>query len=328
MTSIIVEFENATLKGMEELRGFLQCLEREISRVGASASGGNIEILCVHPGREVVESSPAIQAALENIERDFVGLADVEVIEARGARYYELKNAAARRARGEIIVFVDSDILVTEAWLKTLLAPFADREVVVSCGLTSFLAEDFISRTFALTWFFPLANDDPQRLNNRAPHANNIAFRRAWFVENPYPLNDGFKVSCTLHTREITRQGVKVVRTGAVGYHRFWEDGVPFLLWRAAVMGRDADRKFLARKGHDRFPRSIHALSNWGRRMVSVPVRIVKHRRKVGMPAYEVPFAILVSWAFDSIASISQFITAIGLQKPCVEYLPSRFQVH
>ena len=87
MTSIIVEFENATLKGMEELRGFLQSLQREISRVSASASAGNIEILCVHPSREVVASSPAIQATLENIERDFGGLADVEVMEARGARY-------------------------------------------------------------------------------------------------------------------------------------------------------------------------------------------------------------------------------------------------
>jgi hypothetical protein len=92
----------------------------------------------------------------------------------------------------------------------------------VSAGLTGFFPENFLSRTFALVWAFPLPSDRPEKLEKRGLNANNVAFRREWFLQNPYPYSDGFKVSCAVHARQLQKDGVKVARSHAIGYHRFW----------------------------------------------------------------------------------------------------------
>lgn len=323
--TFIVEFENATLKGVEELAEFLQSLRAEIE---ANRNYRPFEIICASPGSGVVGALRNVQETVRKLREDFIAIADVRVIEIPGARYYELKNEAAKEARGDIIVFVDSDVMVQPGWLKNLLAPMADPEVMVTTGLTSFLANDFLSRTFALSWFFPLPNDDPARRVKRGLFANNIAYRRHFFLANPYPEDDGFKVACTLHARALKNSGAKIVMTDALAYHHFWEDGIGFLFWRAAVAGRDADRKIVAAGTTARGGRMVRALRSALAKLEAVPRRIIRDRQKVGMPWYEVPPAIVLSLGFYFLVFLSQLSAAAGLSRPRVERLPARFHVH
>jgi hypothetical protein len=320
--SIIVEMENATLKGLEELTEFIAVLKNEVTLAHNTA---RFEILCAYPGRDTISALPSVQATLSNMQVELGELADFQLVELPGLRYYELKNEAAKKASGDIIVFLDSDIVVQPGWLQVLLEPFKDRDVQVSAGVTGFLPEDFMSRTFALIWFFPLPNDRPEKLAKRALHANNVAFRRNWFLKNPYPSNDGFKVSCVVHERMLRSDGVKIARPHAVGYHRFWAEGFDFILWRAFVAGRDADRQLTAKRVTGCGQRARSALSSWWERMHSKPRRIIRFRKHVNMPWYQVPLAIGVSWAFYTTAMVAQLGSALGLSKPRVEYLPERF---
>jgi hypothetical protein len=320
--SIIVEMENATLKGLGELTEFIAVLKDEVARAHNTA---RFEILCAYPGSDTISAFPNVQATLSNMQAELKELADIQLVELPGLRYYELKNEAAKRASGDIIVFLDSDIVVDAGWLQVLLEPLNDHNVQVSAGVTGFLPEDFMSRTFALIWFFPLANDSSERLANRGLHANNVAFRRNWFLENPYPYNDGFKVSCAVHERKLRGDGVKVARPHAVGYHRFWADGFDFILWRALVAGRDANRQLTAQRITSRRKRVRKALSIWWERMHSKPRRIIQFRKHVNMSWYEVLPAIGVSCAFYTTVMVAQLGSALGFLKPRVEYLPERF---
>lgn len=323
--SIIVEFENATLHGLEEMAELGAELKRQVS---ATDNIGRLELLCAYPGSDAGSELSDVRATAAKISQEMGGLMDIRLIELPNRRYYELKNEAARQATNDIIVFLDSDIIVQPGWLGQLLEPFDDPETQISVGLTSFLPEDFLSRTFALVWFFPLQNDAADALQKRALIANNIAFRRGWFLANPYPDNDGFKVSCSIHARNAARQGVKVARPAAVGFHRFWADGVDFLLWRALVSGRDADRKLIADRPRGRGRRVRAALSHWRSRMIEKPLRIIRDRGKVDLPWYQVPPAIGVTWAFYTLTMLGQLGSALGISRSRVEHLPERFQVH
>src|SRR5687767_6433883 len=134
--SIIVEFENATLKGLEELSDFISVLKREIV---AAHNTARFELLCAYPGGEAISKLPNVQATLAKVQTELGNLIDVRLVELPGRRYYELKNEAARQATGDIIVFLDSDIVIEPGWLAQLLAPLNDPDVQVSAGLTSFL---------------------------------------------------------------------------------------------------------------------------------------------------------------------------------------------
>jgi hypothetical protein len=92
--SIIVEFENATLKGLEELAEFVTVLKSEVTRVHNTA---RFELLCAYPGGKAVADLPNVQATLSNIQSQLKELAEVRLVELPGLRYYELKNEAAKR---------------------------------------------------------------------------------------------------------------------------------------------------------------------------------------------------------------------------------------
>lgn len=323
--SIIVEFENATLHGLEELVELGAELKRQVL---STDNIGQMELLCAYPDNDGGAELANARATIANISQQLAGLMEVRLLELPGRRYYELKNEAARQAKNDIIIFLDSDIIVQPGWLGQLLEPFSDPDIQVSVGLTSFLTENFLSRTFALVWFFPLLNDRPDTLQKRALIANNVAFRRNWFVQNPYPHNEGFKVSCTIHAKNAARQGVKIARPPAVGLHRFWTDGFDFLFWRALVTGRDADRKLTADRPVGRGRRVRAALSHWRSRMISKPGRIIRDRAKVDLPWYQVPPAIGVAWAFYTLTMFGQLGLALGISKSRAESLPERFHIH
>jgi hypothetical protein len=323
--SIVVEFENATLHGLEELMELGAELKRQVL---STSDIGKLELLCAYPGGDISPELSSLRATVAAIRNEMAGLMDVRLLELPNRRYYELKNDAARQATNDILVFLDSDIIVQPGWLRELLEPFDDPDTQISLGLTSFLPENFLSRTFALVWFFPIQKDDPETLQKRALVANNIAFRRDWFLQNPYPENDGFKVSCTIHAKKVEKQGIKVARPPAIGLHRFWADGLDFLLWRALVAGRDADRKLTAGRPVGRRRRIRAALSHWRNRMISKPRRIICDRAKVDLPLYHVPAAIGVAWAFYTLTMLSQLGFALGIPKNRVEHLPERFHIH
>jgi hypothetical protein len=141
--------------------------------------------------------------------------------------------------------------------------PFEQPETVCVNGYTYLLHDDFFSRTFALLWFFPLAEGDRRFAAKRALNANNNAFRRTWIASHPFPRHNGFKVSCTLTMHELWREGHKIVNADARVYH-YSPRGWRFFFWRALVTGRDADRKFVELHAPGRVQRIVKSFTRWG----------------------------------------------------------------
>jgi hypothetical protein len=191
---------------------------------------------------------------------------------------------------------------------------------MVTSGHTSLLFDSFPSRVYALYWIFPLSRHDADAAAKRSLNANNCAFRRSWISANPFPDNPGFKVSCTLLSDIMRKQGVAMKRVDAHARHespRGWR----FFVWRALVAGRDADRKFKALKSEHRLRR---VANSFGRLFTAQwrAVRRLRLARHVGISPWQAPLALLMVTAFNGLAFAGQAILASGLQRDRVERVP------
>src|SRR5437763_6200178 len=130
--SIIVEREQARWQAQTRSRAMLRILAEQVREATGDLLQSPVELLvCVD------------QAALEGC-REFVLATlgrDAELFRicflgAPGLEYYELKNLGVREAGGDLLIFVDSDVLPEAGWLAHLLAPLSDPSISVVGGNT------------------------------------------------------------------------------------------------------------------------------------------------------------------------------------------------
>src|SRR5262245_24286930 len=102
--SLIVEWDNARYREIERAR---RALRHVVDQIGDLAEA--VEVLVVYDELEV--NDVILQTIVEEIRLTAPADVDILTITAPGSRYYQLKNQGARRARGALLVFVDSDVL-------------------------------------------------------------------------------------------------------------------------------------------------------------------------------------------------------------------------
>jgi cellulose synthase/poly-beta-1,6-N-acetylglucosamine synthase-like glycosyltransferase len=154
--SIVVEWDNLRLAGTPRTRAMLERLGQELRAAG----GPTFEVLLVHDGR------PGDVAEAERILSP-TG-ADVRIVSAPRSDYYELKNAGARAARGELVVFLDCDIVPEPGWIAEMLAPFANPAVEVVAGSPYLQPTGLWGKSLALVSVFPLRDAEGRRSRNGA----------------------------------------------------------------------------------------------------------------------------------------------------------------
>jgi len=317
--SIIVETENAEIAGSDALLAAMQPLSGQVAAFArALPHSPRPEILFVLSGD--ADDAAALRESVLQAVPGLAVNADLEFLYLPGGRYYELKNHGVAAANGDVVALLDSDAVPEETWLPTLIAPFADPAVTAVNGYTSLLYDDFPSRVFALYWIFPLRSHDDRTAAKRPLNANNCAFRKSWLAANPFPDNAGFKVSCSLLSDTMRKQGVVMKRVDAhVGHQppRGWR----FFVWRALVAGRDADRRFRILKSERRHRRTANAI---GRAFTAQwrALRRVRLARHVGIAPWQVPAALAIVAAFNGLAFLGQFGSATGLRGDRVERVP------
>jgi hypothetical protein len=189
-------------------------------------------------------------------------------------------------------------------------------------GYTYLGHHDFLSRTLALTWMFPLREDDAREVRRRPLHANNWAVRRSWFTRNRFLDHPGFKVSCSLLTAEMRSQGIEMMKVLAYGRHKPLE-GFKFILWRGAVAGRDDDARFATLRTTGHGQRLLRATTRWMKNILRSARRVITRRRAVGMPAYEVVPAIAVAWLYYTVFFGAQVGSALSGPRREPERIPT-----
>jgi len=249
--TVIVEWENAHHTDARRTAQMLHALAEQM-RQAMLCSTRAFELLVAFDPSDTPPAS--VQAAVAQAFGGPAGQTGVEtgiqqrLLPAHGSSYYTLKNLAAAQARGDLLVFVDCDVVPQPGWLLQLLMPFERPEVGVSQGVTIVQPHSLLSAGLALAWLFPLQRAQGGLSEDHRVVANNIAFRRHVFLTCPYPALPTWRGQCTAQRQQMLAQGVTVVWSEAAhALHPF-----PKGLWGTV------ERAFL--NGHDHATR--HALAS------------------------------------------------------------------
>lgn len=235
----------------------------------------------------------------------------LEFVATPGLSYYKLKNYGVQQTKTDLVVMVDSDAAPEPGWLQAILKPFDDPEVQAVGGFTMLGYNSFLSRVMALAWIFNIRSEREKTLKRTKIHANNCAFRTAFFRENPWPDLPAFKKQCGFWIRDVEKRGIKWVRTAdAMTIHAPWP-GVPFLFWRAWTAGLDRDYQGAQTISQSHLRRLGFAFQFWGHKCKRATRRIFKLGGEVGLPLWQRPLGVLVAWGYFTILLVAQIYAAL-----------------
>jgi glycosyl transferase family 2 len=297
--SIVVEWDNVHFTHEPHAREVLARLQRELDGIGEGVRKP-VELILAYDGEEA-EGAPLRRLAGEALAES--GVRPV-YLAAPGKRYYELKNAAAARAGGDLLVFVDSDVVPEPGWLGRLLDPFADRGIDVVGGNSYVDPSGLWGKTFALAWFFPLRSEEDTLRPATSFFANNVAFRRTTFARFPFPEAAGSsRGSCGLLAQALRSRGIAIQRaTGAQVSHP-----PPQLVRAAAVraVAQGRDRVLLRKLAREPGAIVPPQLATQTLR------RFVADRRRVGLSLAELPLALSLATLYYGVAVAGALATLI-----------------
>ncbi len=293
----------------------LRRLAEEVRQEAARGLVSPVElIVCV----EDVALEECREVVREALGRD-AGLFELRLLPARG-EYYELKNLATAAAGGELIVFLDSDVIPEEGWLGHMLAPFADPEIAVVVGNTSVELTSTYSRAFALTWMFPLRSSSDEVGPVTSFYANNLAFRRQVAARNAFPsIPETSRGACQVLARDMRRRGVRMVSAGGARAAHPAPAGLDEFFLRALSRGRDRLVLFVepGRAGTWR--------GTWARfrRDMTTSVRAISQRRaELGLSRTALPAVLAVNAAFTACIALGELLTIVDR-----DFMTSHFRV-
>jgi cellulose synthase/poly-beta-1,6-N-acetylglucosamine synthase-like glycosyltransferase len=191
------------------------------------------EIIVVHDG----PVDAAVEAAADRHGVAFLSQPQ------RGAA--AARNLGAQHARGEILLFTDADCIPKPDWIEAMTAPFADQEVIGTCGVVHTRQTSLIPRFIQLEYDY--------RYRNIARHSRidfintgTAGYRKQVFMESGGFQEALLGAEDTEFSFRLASQGYKMVfAPGAVVYHRHPESVLEYArrkyhysYWRTRVYRR------------------------------------------------------------------------------------------
>lgn len=319
LVSFIVEWENALLCEESRSATLLRALRRQSVAMALSPEAGfsttsgsfSFELLVVY------DEAQFDGAKLAGLLHHCAGAPD-HVLQWRllptpDSGYYKNKNFGARAAAGEILLFVDSDVIPEEGWLKQVLRSLANPAVAIVAGNSYIEPAGLVGKAFALTWFFPLrSNDGPlQRVDSF--FANNLAMRRDCHHQHPFPdLAGTSRGSCLILAEQLSAAGVPVYLNPRARLTHPAPNGFRHISKRALAQGRD------------RLYRERHFGTRWSASWLASSLRLARHYvgcagkiftgfHRVGLNPLLIPAAIAVAWYYFLLYWIGEVLAHAGL---------------
>ncbi len=173
-----------------------QRLRTTLASLAAQAGADNTEFLLVE-SRELQHVVPA------DIKNSFAGL---RLLFVPATSAYELKNAGACEARGDIVVLLDADCVPVPGWLAAIVSFFHDHpDAAVVSGPTSYPGRNFLDRVAGLI-------GRGYMYQHGSPHTlfvadNNVAFRRNVLLEHLLTMDECAYGGNTLQAAELIGHG-------------------------------------------------------------------------------------------------------------------------
>ncbi|HEY7025693.1 MAG TPA: glycosyltransferase [Candidatus Limnocylindrales bacterium] len=228
----------------------------------------------------------------------------VELVATQGLGYFPLKNEGGRRAKGEILLFMDSDCLPEAEWLRQLLEVFRRPEADVATGNSYIDRDTFYAKIFAAGWYFPARLPDGPIVQMRMPMANNLAMRRHIFERYPFPhvpsqyMDQGVTwcdILAKNHVPIYLNPNARVAHPP------------PVFLRSAIVNGHDTALR--TREPGETRLQSLKAV--YWRFQLNLRIMLSRIRlryREVGLPRVALPLAIAVAGVYWSLWSLADLV--------------------
>jgi hypothetical protein len=310
--SIIVEWENALLCDSQRPAAMLRELRRQATEITCRQNSGPFELLIVHD----VEQFSA-EGLTELLNQCVGGPDDVirwRLIPTSESRYYSNKDLGVKHAAGEIVLFLDSDVIPEPGWLERILSVFRDPSIQIVAGSAFIDPADFLGKVFALTWFFPLRKEDGPVEQVDTFFANNFAMRKSLYDRHPFPELPGYaRGSCLLLAAELAKANVAIYQTPGARVAHPAPSGAKHLIKRAVAQGRDDVLREHA--CGTRWPRSwLHSFIRLPWRCATSTWGVCTKFYRVGLNPLMIPAALLLSWSYYLLCWSGEEMTHLGLR--------------
>lgn len=245
----------------------------------------------------------------------------ISIIKAPGRHYYDIKNYGANLARGYYLLFVDSDVIPDENWFQNYIDVLEKNPSINVLGGNAYIDPiDVYHKTFALTWFFDLRQDDNSIYQIQEFKANNFIVKRSTLLEYPFPINTHlYRGQCAMLCSVLANNHIRVYRTNGSQVSHPAPNGLKHFFERALCQGHDSVQARIFRK-RSRF--SVKTYLRPLRRMLSSAKQLVLHHKKVQLSVFSLPYAI-------SIAGLYQLTVIMGITIASINprFIRRNFQV-
>jgi len=296
--SILIEWENVLLSGNSRANIMLSRVIEQANKIEE----------CI----ELIISANTHQPSLLHRPRNLQPQINWKLLINPECHYYELKNKAASVAKGEIIIFVDSDVIPDSQWLTNILQGFEDPSVMVSCGKAWIDHDSLYSKAFALFWFFPLKDkigliEKPKLQKVNHFFANNVAFNKDLFLKYGFISDEkASRGGCLFLAEKLMEDNIDIIMCEeALVAHPPPQPGAHFVM-RALAQGRD---KILRSRN---FKKNIgFSLYRLVQNSCKASVKIVLRHRHVELPLIQAPAAIVLALTYYALYFIGEVLTLV-----------------
>ena len=233
----------------------------------------------------------------------------VRFVSSPASNYFAAKNAGTAAANGDFIALLDGDCEPAPDWLNALLERFESGVAAVG-GCTRYTGGSWAARTFSIPDFAYVLTDD----NGAASgfNINNVAFRREVLLAHPFDTRISRNGGCYFLFHQLRADGARVLyEPGAVVAHGIDIRGLGFVRKHfdrgydgVAVYRLDTNAVL---RGTRLFRRlgAVALVGIIGRRIGVDWLRLLRHRRQMGIPIVALPY-------FGAIAVATRLIELTG----------------
>jgi len=195
------------------------------------------EIIIVYNNEDIngSEIEPLIKKKLNPCS----SIIDLKIISSSGLHYYQQKNFGAKHCHGDVIIFLDCDVIPDEGWLIGLLECFLQPEIKVVGGQSYISSDTFLEKAFSVFWIMPPPTEKGPIYEDTKFLCNNMAFRNDTFFKNQFPSLPQYRGSCGLLGETLQRKNVKIYRQPASRVAHSIPKGMKNIAIRAICQGHD-----------------------------------------------------------------------------------------
>ena len=234
--AVIVEWENALLSDVERARRMLRRLsDQAIDYARDRTTTFELVVVCDTSAIDVSVPESVVTAEVDT--RQWPGV--IRMLAAPHLHYYDQKNFGATQTEAAVVVFLDSDVIPDDGWLRYLLDAIDDPRQMVVGGETYLSRDTFFDRVFAGFWIFEPRRNGVGLHDAAGFFANNVAFKRRFFVSHQFPKADCYRGQCTRLAAMIRQEGFAIGRHGEAAVSHPAPDGLKHSLLRAICHGHD-----------------------------------------------------------------------------------------